>query len=51
MGGLSTGRAVGPVGQDVPMAIQIAQDAAADKVLTEDPFALLTGMLLDQQRR
>jgi uncharacterized HhH-GPD family protein len=31
------------------MALQIAQDPAADKVLTEDPFALLTGMLLDQQ--
>ena len=31
------------------MAIQIAQDLAADKVLSEDPFALLTGMLLDQQ--
>ena len=31
------------------MAIQIAQDAHADKVLSEDPFALLTGMLLDQQ--
>lgn len=31
------------------MAIQIAQEPAADKVLTEDPFALLAGMLLDQQ--
>lgn len=31
------------------MAIQIAQDPTADKVLTEDPFALLAGMLLDQQ--
>lgn len=31
------------------MLIQIAQDPAADKVLSEDPFALLTGMLLDQQ--
>jgi uncharacterized HhH-GPD family protein len=31
------------------MALQIAQDPAADKVLTEDPFALLIGMLLDQQ--
>ena len=28
--------------------IQIAQDEAADKVLSEDPFALLCGMLLDQ---
>ena len=33
------------------MAIQIAQDPAADKVLSEDSFALLAGMLLDQQRR
>lgn len=31
------------------MAIQIAQDPAADKVLTDDPFALLAGMMLDQQ--
>lgn len=31
------------------MHIQIAQDPAADKVLSEDPFALLAGMLLDQQ--
>ena len=29
--------------------IRIAQEPAADKVLSEDPFALLTGMLLDQQ--
>lgn len=31
--------------------LTIAQDPAADKVLSEDPFALLTGMLLDQQGR
>ena len=31
------------------MAIQIAQDPAADAVLSEDPFALLVGMMLDQQ--
>lgn len=31
------------------MAIQIAQVPTADKVLSEDPFALLVGMLLDQQ--
>ncbi|MGL4744620.1 MAG: HhH-GPD-type base excision DNA repair protein, partial [Dermatophilaceae bacterium] len=30
-------------------ALAIAQDPAADRVLSEDPFALLTGMLLDQQ--
>ena len=33
------------------MAFQIAQDPAADAVLTESPFALLLGMLLDQQYR
>jgi uncharacterized HhH-GPD family protein len=31
------------------MAVRIAQDPAADRVLSDDPFALLTGMLLDQQ--
>jgi uncharacterized HhH-GPD family protein len=31
------------------MALQIAQDAHADQVLTESSFALLCGMLLDQQ--
>jgi uncharacterized HhH-GPD family protein len=29
--------------------IRIAQDTAADEVLSRDPFALLVGMLLDQQ--
>ncbi len=29
--------------------IRIAQDEAADEVLSKDPFALLVGMLLDQQ--
>ena len=29
--------------------IRIAQDDAADEVLSKDPFALLVGMLLDQQ--
>ncbi len=29
--------------------LQIAQDTAADELLSTDPFALLTGMLLDQQ--
>jgi uncharacterized HhH-GPD family protein len=33
----------------MPVQIRIAQDDAADKVLSEDPFALLVGMLLDQQ--
>src|SRR4026209_2482987 len=28
---------------------RIAQDEAADEVLSNDPFALLVGMLLDQQ--
>ena len=31
------------------MAIHITGDDAADQVLTDDPFALLVGMLLDQQ--
>ena len=31
------------------MAIQIAGDAHADEVLTDNPFALLVGMMLDQQ--
>ena len=39
------------MGENGGMAIQIAQDPAADKVLSEDAFALLTGMLLDQQGR
>ncbi len=30
-------------------SIRIAQDAHADEVLSSDPFALLVGMLLDQQ--
>ena len=29
--------------------IQIAQEPAADELLSNDSFALLTGMLLDQQ--
>jgi uncharacterized HhH-GPD family protein len=33
------------------MAITITGDPAADEVLTDDPFALLLGMLLDQQYR
>jgi uncharacterized HhH-GPD family protein len=31
------------------MAIHITGDPAADQVLTDDPFALLVGMMLDQQ--
>lgn len=31
------------------MALHITGDAAADKVLDESPFALLAGMMLDQQ--
>ena len=31
------------------MTIHITGDAAADQVLTDDPFALLVGMMLDQQ--
>jgi uncharacterized HhH-GPD family protein len=33
----------------VAMAIHITGDDAADQVLTDDPFALLVGMMLDQQ--
>ena len=36
------------MGQDGAM-VTIAQDPDADKVLASNPFALLTGMLLDQQ--
>ncbi|NHN56875.1 Fe-S cluster assembly protein HesB [Calidifontibacter sp. DB0510] len=31
------------------VSLQIAQEPAADKLLSDDPFALLVGMLLDQQ--
>jgi uncharacterized HhH-GPD family protein len=31
------------------VSLTIAQDPAADRVLSQDPFALLVGMLLDQQ--
>jgi uncharacterized HhH-GPD family protein len=37
------------VRQDGVMAIQITGDAHADEVLTDNPFALLVGMMLDQQ--
>ncbi|HYN76060.1 MAG TPA: HhH-GPD-type base excision DNA repair protein [Candidatus Limnocylindria bacterium] len=30
-------------------ALRLAQDPAADQLLSDDPFALLVGMLLDQQ--
>jgi hypothetical protein len=33
------------------MRIQIAQDPEADRVLSEDSFALLAGMVLDQHIR
>lgn len=32
-----------------PTTVRIAQDEAADALLASDPFALLVGMLLDQQ--
>ena len=32
-----------------PDRLHVAQDEAADRLLATDPFALLTGMLLDQQ--
>jgi uncharacterized HhH-GPD family protein len=37
------------VRDNVAMALQITGDPAADQVLTDDPFALLVGMMLDQQ--
>ena len=33
------------------MALHITDDAAADALLTDNPLALLIGMLLDQQVR
>lgn len=33
----------------IALSLRIAQDQRADDVLDRDPFALLTGMLLDQQ--
>ncbi len=33
----------------MPVQLRIAQDPAADQVLTESSFALLVGMMLDQQ--
>jgi uncharacterized HhH-GPD family protein len=35
--------------QNGPMTLHLTGDAAADTLLSEDPFALLLGMLLDQQ--
>src|SRR6218665_436078 len=35
--------------EDVPMTLWLTGDPTADQLLTDDPFALLIGMLLDQQ--
>jgi len=43
--GVASGSASGGSGA----AIRLAQQPAADELLSRDPFALLTGMLLDQQ--
>jgi uncharacterized HhH-GPD family protein len=43
--GASTGGATDPA----PRRLHLAQDEAADALLASDPFALLVGMLLDQQ--
>jgi len=40
---------IGLVGQDVAMGFHITGDDASDQVLDESPFALLAGMMLDQQ--
>lgn len=37
------------VGHYDPMTLQITGDPAADRILDESPFALLAGMMLDQQ--
>jgi uncharacterized HhH-GPD family protein len=39
----------GTASLSVMATLRIAQDPDADRVLSEDPFALLVGMLLDQQ--
>ncbi|SJN39302.1 hypothetical protein FM104_10440 [Microbacterium esteraromaticum] len=41
-------REPGPACETVPMALHITGDPAADELLTENPLALLVGMLLDQ---
>jgi uncharacterized HhH-GPD family protein len=38
-----------PIGQDVKMGFQIANETAADEVLDQYPFAIVLGMMLDQQ--
>jgi len=38
-----------PLGQDEPMGLNITGVPEADALLTENPFALLAGMMLDQQ--
>ena len=43
------GRAVPADYAEAMVSLTIAQDPTADRVLSEDPFALLVGMLLDQQ--
>ncbi len=50
-GGAPLGATVlpGGLGQNGPMAIHITGDDGADRLLQDDPFALLLGMLLDQQ--
>jgi len=35
--------------ESMESTVHLTGDAAADKLLSDDPFALLTGMLLDQQ--
>jgi len=38
-----------PGAMPAPLDLHLAQEAAADALLSADPFALLVGMLLDQQ--
>lgn len=46
--GKDAAAAIHRLGQTDPMALNITGDERADQVLSDDPFALLVGMLLDQ---
>ena len=46
---LAYARSIARGPDDVVSAVHITDDPAADELLTENPFALLIGMMLDQQ--
>jgi uncharacterized HhH-GPD family protein len=48
-GGTTRAKAAGEAAPVAAARLCLAQDAAADALLAADPFALLVGMLLDQQ--